>query len=239
MTIKTPSFELAVYQRGSADAEKFALVLPGRLDTKDYPHMRSHVDYLADKGYLALSFDPPGTWESPGDIVLYTMTNYLKAIDELIVHFGNKPTLVLGHSRGGSVAMVAGTRNDLISHIVAVMSSTSPSLIGEGDLQGGVEITKRDMSDGTGQKIFNLPLHYFEDASQYNPLEALKTCTKPKLFIKGTKDTVIDAEEIDEAYAASAEPKMYREVDSDHDYRKSPAIINQVNDIVGDFLTNH
>ncbi len=79
--IKTPSFELAVYIKGKSDAKKLALVLPGRLETKDYPHMRSHVNYLAKRGYLALSFDPPGTWDSPGEIEFYTMTNYLKAIN--------------------------------------------------------------------------------------------------------------------------------------------------------------
>lgn len=99
--IKTESFNLAVYQKGSPDSKKLALVLPGRLDTKDYPHMRSHVDFLASKGYLALSFDPPGSWESEGDISLYLTTNYLKAVKELINHFGNKPTLLIGHSRGG------------------------------------------------------------------------------------------------------------------------------------------
>lgn len=32
--VKTSSFELAVYKKGDADAEKLALCLPGRLDTQ-------------------------------------------------------------------------------------------------------------------------------------------------------------------------------------------------------------
>lgn len=85
--LQLPSFTIATYMQGNPDAEKLALVLPGKLDTKDYAHMRSHVDFLAERGYLALSFDPAGTWESPGDISLYTLNNYLKTIDELIEHF--------------------------------------------------------------------------------------------------------------------------------------------------------
>jgi hypothetical protein len=42
------SLRLATYARGNEKAQKLALVLPGRLDTKDYTHMISHVDYLAD-----------------------------------------------------------------------------------------------------------------------------------------------------------------------------------------------
>src|SRR3990167_9150866 len=112
--IKTNSFTLATYQKGNPDSKKLALVLPGKLDTKDYAHMRSHVDFLANLGFFALSFDPPGTWESPGDISLYTTTNYLKAIDELIKHFGNKPTFIMGHSRGASISMMGASRNSKI-----------------------------------------------------------------------------------------------------------------------------
>lgn len=81
--IKTASFELATYTAGDPRANKVALILPGRLDTKDYVHMQSHVRHLADEGYYALSFDPPGTWESPGDLSIYTTDTYLQAVYEL------------------------------------------------------------------------------------------------------------------------------------------------------------
>lgn len=113
--VQTKSFKLAIYSKGDKNSPRLALVLPGKLDSKDYPHMHSHVDYLAKKGYFALTFDPPGTWESPGDIKLYTMTNYIKAVNELIENFGNKPTFVMGHSFGGSIALYVGT-NQSNSH---------------------------------------------------------------------------------------------------------------------------
>lgn len=232
--IKTPSFELAIYKQGSDNAEQLMLCLPGRLDTKDYPNMRGHVDYFGQREYLAISFDPPGTWESSGGIELYTMTNYIKAIDELTAYFGNKPTVLLGHSRGGSVAMVAGIKNELVTHFIAVMSSTSPSQISEGNLKNDVEVTLRDTppNNSEEEKIFHLPLNYFKDAEQYNPFEALKTCTKPKLFIRGTRDTIIDPEEIISAYENAADPKVYREIDSVHDYRRDVTVVEEVNKIV-------
>src|SRR3989338_10282910 len=105
--IKTKSFELAVFTRGSENSNKLAILIPGRLDTKDYAHNTSHVEYLSKHGFYALSFDPPGTWESSGKIEEYNTTNYIKAINELIEYFGNKPTLLVGHSRGASVSMLA------------------------------------------------------------------------------------------------------------------------------------
>lgn len=218
-----------------------ALVLPGRLDTKDYPHMLSHVDYLAGKGYLALSFDPPGTWESPGEIKLYTMTNILKAIDELITHFDNKRTVLIGHSRGGTIAILAGVKNRQVTHIVAAMSNTGASKKGEGKIENEIEISYRDMppNNSRNKKRFDLPLNFFEDAKQYNTLEGLKSCTKPKLFFLGRQDKIVDPKKVLRAYEAAAEPKELHELDSVHNYRRQPQVIEEVNKTIGEFLEQY
>ncbi|MEJ0073023.1 MAG: alpha/beta hydrolase [Candidatus Saccharibacteria bacterium] len=127
---ENPNFELATYEQGNSEAERLAIVLPGRLDTKDYAHIRSHVDFLASLGYHALSFDPPGTWESPGDISLYTTTNVQQAIQEIIELFGDKPTVIAGHSRGGSHALLSGVAFPAITHMVAIMSHPGPTTVG-------------------------------------------------------------------------------------------------------------
>lgn len=236
--IKTKSFELAVYSKGDEKSSKLALVLPGRLDTKDYPHMRSHVDYLAGKGYFALSFDPPGTWESAGSIEIYSMTNYLKAINELIEHFGNKPTFVMGHSRGGTMAMLAATTNPKITGFAAVMSNYEGSAAKTEMKPGDVQIEYRDLPENPAEKKrIDLPYAYFKDASQYNMIEGLKTYKKPKLFFWGNKDVMAEPEDVKRAYEASAEPKELHELDSKHDYRHSHKLIEEVNEVLGAFLS--
>lgn len=236
--IKTKSFALAVCTRGNKDSGKLALVLPGRLDTKDYAHIQSHIEYLANRGYFALSFDPPGTWESPGGIELYTVTNYLKAINELIEYLGNKPTILMGHSRGGSAAMLAGISNSRVTHIIAAMSSALPSGFKSGEIKNGFYVTYRDLPNASGKekKEFRLPLSYFEDAAQYDIVSGLARCQKPKMFILGKKDTILKPESAKKAYEASAEPKQLHEIDSGHDYRYDENAIEQVNEIMGKFL---
>lgn len=244
--LQTKNFQLAIYQKGNPDSSKLALVLPGRLDTKDYPHMRSHVDYLASRGYLALSFDPPGTWGSPGDISLYTMTNYLRAINELIEYFGNKLTFVFGHSRGGSMAMLAGVRNQYVTHFISCMGkySYAPKITKLRAVESnwkelGYLVEKRDVPNLPGEtKVFNLPYHFYEDSTKYNMLEGLRCCNKPKLFIYGSKDTTVDPEGIKKAYEESAAPKELFSLDSDHNYRLHQNLIEEVNTRIGVFLDN-
>ena len=234
--IKTKSFELAIYKRGDEKAEKLALCLPGRLDTKDYAHMRNHVDFLADKkGYLALSFDPPGTWESSDDISLYTTPNYLKAINEVIEYYGNRPTITLGHSRGGSMSILAGINNDLVTRFIAIMSHYGPSE--RPDVEGDIRTSYRDLPPGTEEtaekKRFDLPMSYFDDPTRYTGLE---NCTKPKLFFLGKEDDVVLPEDVREAYELAAKPKQLYELESGHDYRYRLDIINEVNQVISKFL---
>ena len=147
--VKPKTFELAVYEKSNKNSSKLAIVIPGRLDTKDYVHNTSLVDYLANHGYFALSFDPPGTWESPGDISLYTTTNLIKSVNELIEFFGNKPTLLAGHSRGGTIAMLAGPKNSYVTHIIPIFSyygaSSDPS---DERIVDGKVMSYRDLPPG-------------------------------------------------------------------------------------------
>jgi len=246
MLIKTKSFTLAVNLKGNPNSEKLALVLPGKLDTKDYAHMISHVDYLANLGYFALSFDPPGTWESPGDIKIYNMTNYLKAINELIEYYGNKSTFIMGHSRGAGMAILAGLTNPHITSFVAIFSSFSENgYKDKSDIakwkEDGYLLEKRDLPPGGGPKIkeFQLPYSFFEDQLKYNVTEGLKHSQKPKLFMLGKHDVLAKPEVIKKLYRITSEPKELYELDSDHDYRFHPELIEEVNKAMGDFLHNY
>lgn len=238
--LKTKSFQLAVFAAGDKKAQKIALVLPGRLDTKDYAHMRAHVDFLASRGYYALSFDPPGTWESPGGINLYTEPNYLRAALEVIELLGNRPTLAMGHSRGGKIAMELGVQAPAVTHIIAAMSIFGPASTPQDAITTGHHISFRDLPPGdpnnTHSKRFDLPLSYFQDTMKY---EGLDTCVVPKLFFVGRNDPIVRPELVRETYRLAGEPKQLHELDSDHDYRYHPQLIAEINKMVGSFLDHN
>ena len=238
--IKTKSFELAIITAGNQDATKLAIVMPGRLDTKDYTQNPSHIKYLASKDFFALSFDPPGSWDSPGNLDLYTTTNYIKAVNELIEYFGNKPTLLMGHSRGGTVAMLAGPVNPHVTHMISVNSSYGGAIDKDAPVPGEVHVSYRDLPPGDirtkEKKRFDLPYHYFEDTDKYDALEGLKNCNKPKLFFYGSKDELTNPKLVKHMFDKSMDPKMIHELNTEHDYRLHPDIIDEVNEVVGKFL---
>jgi len=239
--IKTKSFELAINSKGDPNSKKLALILPGRLDTKDYECFNSHLEYLANKDFFAVSFDPPGTWESPGGIELFTTTNYIKAVNELIEYFGNKPTLLLGHSRGGQVAVLAGTTNDCVFGIILINANYGPPTPPDPNkIIDGYLTEYRDLPPGNvktkEQKKFLVPLDYFTDGQKYDPISVMKLCNKPKLIFYGTNDIFTSPQEVEEIYKTLLEPKMIHELNVVHDYRYDSKIVDEVNKVIGDFL---
>ena len=241
--IQTKSFRLASISRGDKDAKEMALLLPGRLDTKDYATFPSHAEYLAKHGFLAVAIDPPGTWESPGGIELFTTTNYLKAVNELIDYFGNKPTLLIGHSRGAAVAILA-SNNPAVIGIVPVMANYGEPTAPRAEVKKkGYQLSLRDLPPGISktkdQKEFKLSIDYWTDGAQYHPDEALKQCTKPKLLIYGTDDSFTPVKVVKELYSLIPEPKMIKEIKCAHDYRYSAEAIAEVEREIGKFLETY
>ena len=147
--IKTKSFELAVNSKGDQNSDKIAIALPGRLDTKDYVCFNRHIEYLADKEFFALSFDPPGTWDSPGEIELYTTTNYIRAVNELIEYFGSRPTFLIGHSRGGTISILVGASNPSVFAFAPIMATYGDATPPDPEaVRTGIKASYRDLPPG-------------------------------------------------------------------------------------------
>ncbi len=240
--IQTKSYKLAVYEKGDANAFRLAVVLPGRLETKDYIHVESHVNVLSELGFHAVAFDPPGSWQSAGAIEDYTVTNYLNALNELIEYYGNKPTFLVGHSLGGSIAALTGESNAHVTAFVGLMSlADGPRVTEDPDWKtDGKIVFFRDLPPGdrhtAEQKQYDLPYSFFEDALTHQTRIALQTCDKPKLFIIGKYDTQNQTSQTPEIYTTIAEPKQLVEIESPHGYRYSKSIISQINKLLKEFV---
>lgn len=144
--------------------------------------------------------------------------------------------MLIGHSRGGSIAMLAAVSNPHVEGFVAIMSSAAPAMVDEEWKEQGFHTSYRDLPPGDKpnpeQIRFDLPYYYYE----HNLLEDLSTCHKPKLFILGKHDHPDVNEDVLQAFGTSAEPKKLFELDSGHGYRYYPQAIEEVNTQLGIFI---
>jgi len=241
--LETSNFEIATNIKGDDAAKRLAILMPGRLDTKDYANFVSHLDFLARRGFYAVAIDPPYSWDSPGALKDYTTSNYLKAVNELIYYFGNRPTLLLGHSRGGATAILASTNPAVAGLVLVNAAYGAPSVPEPEKIVGGTIQELRDIPPGNvrtkEQREFSLPLNYFEDGAKYDPREVLKSFKGPKLLVHATKDEFTGLELIKPIYDELTEPKMFLEIDCTHDYRLYPEVIQQVEKTLDTFIDRY
>lgn len=244
MHIQTQSFEVAAVSAGNPDSEKLAIVTPGRLDSKDYCHNVSHMNHFADLGYYAVSFDPPGTWESPGSIDMYTTTNVVRAVNELIWFFDQRPTLLFGHSRGGIVSMLVGSSNNVVTHMIAVNSGAGPPSRDYGVIMGKPTKILRDPPPGQsespeGDRVeFELPYEYYLDGDGYDVRPPLEKCPKPKLFFYGLRDSIVPPNLVMSIFNRSGGQKSICPLDTGHNYRYDAIVIDNINQQISKFLTD-
>ena len=225
-------------------SEKLAILLPGYLDSKDYPHLIALAEDLKNDGYTAVRFDPTGTWESGGDISDYTITQYLKDIKNVLEYMlqqkDYRRILLGGHSRGGMVSILYAARDPRISNVVGIMSSSGPI---EGKMREewqktGIRTSYRDLPDKKDQRIkFNVPFSHAEDRDKYNVVEDVKKVKVPIILVAGELDDLVLPDDVREIFSNANEPKKFVIVKGiDHDYRLNNQDIKKVNREIIDWL---
>lgn len=59
------------------------------------------------------------------------------------------------------------------------------------------------------------------------------------MFFYGTRDDLISSEHVQANFKVSAEPKVIHELKTEHDYRYHKDIIEEVNDVVEEFINEY
>jgi hypothetical protein len=91
-------------------------------------------------------------------------------------------------------------------------------------------------SGGPEEKEFLLPYSFFEDQKKYDLTVDTTSNSKPKMFVYGAYDKLATPETVKETYNLFAEPKLLYKLESDHDYRLFPDLVEEVNRLMKNFL---
>ena len=160
------------------------------------------ADYLARNGIATLRYDDRGAGETTGDAENATTYDYMEdaaAGLELLRSKGKfKKVGVIGHSEGGSIALMLGARKK----VDFLVSLAGPGVQGDSILllQNLNALRKAGYPDMRLTKEFiraqikaqkNPWLDYFID---YDPLPDIKNVRCPALILNGDRDTQVDAD---------------------------------------------
>lgn len=219
---------------------KLALLLPGYLNSPDYLDMMVFEKRLLKLGYSVERIDPCGLWKT-GNVDTYTVTNYLSTIKKAISKYKNKnleEILVLGHSLGGFVSILAGNR---FREITKVVSLCAPATISKSVFKYGVDgfrNSKRDLPENSSKyREFNVPKSFVDDGVKYSAIEDVRSLKKPLMILIGMKDTSVLPEITEEIVKVANNPYVVRLKDTGHSFRRSNRETNLVMDEIEKFLS--
>jgi pimeloyl-ACP methyl ester carboxylesterase len=227
----------AVIHSPKEESDKLAILCPGNLDYKDYPHLIELANRLAENNYTVVRFDPTGTWDSEGSVDQYNVTQYLNDIRSVLNYMlGQKPysdILLGGHSRGGQLSLLYAARDFRIKKVVAIMPSSQRTIKIEENAQWkelGYKLSKRDIPGSEEIKEYKLPYSSLEDRMKYDVIADVKNIFVPTVYITGENETVVLPHHVKEIFDNANEPKKFINIPGiGHDYRHSAEEIELVN----------
>ena len=218
---------------------KVALLLPGYLDSPDYLHMITFEKGLKELGYVVERLDPCNLW-SGGDVNKYTITNYIEQVKERVDFYkqeNSEEIILIGHSLGGFVSIVAGCRIPGVDKIISLCSP--PDRINTLLKWNGNEFrhSERDLpNDKKSFRVFEVPYSFAEDGIQYSAVEEVKKCNKPIMIFVALDDKSVAPEEAEKIVSAANSPHVVRQPNMGHDFRNNQEECNIVMGEIEKFL---
>jgi len=219
---------------------KLALLLPGFLDSPDYLHLKTFEKRLTELGYTVERIDSCNLW-STGNTHDYSITNYLKQIDEKILDYKDQTPeeiVLLGHSLGGLISIIAGNRNPLVTKIISLCSPVDISNLSKKWSGKTSKHSERDLPNNPNEKrSFEIPYSFVEDGLQYSALTEIEKIHKPIMILIALEDISVLPKETEELVIKANSAFVVRQPGIGHDFRLSQNDCDVVMEEIENFLT--
>ena len=160
---------------------------------------------LAEQGIAVLRFDFTGLGGSEGEFAQTNFTSDVKdvlaAVDFLRDNYA-APSLLIGHSLGGTAMLEAAISIDSVKAVVTIASPSQPdhvlhhfghalTMLEQG-LSSSIEVAGRH---------YDIEPQFIQDLRQYDMQQRLASLDKPVLIFKVINDALVDGENADEISA--------------------------------------
>jgi pimeloyl-ACP methyl ester carboxylesterase len=196
---------------------------------------------LKELGYTVERLDPCHLWET-GNINNYSITNFIKQIRERVEFYSKhnpEEVVLIGHSMGGFTSIIAGSRIEKVTKIVALCPPPDRygSLTEWQDT--GFRHSERDLpEDPTKYRSFDVPYFFAEDGLQYSANDEVKKINKPLMVFIALNDEIVPAKITEQIVANANNPYVVRQPNMGHDFRLSQKECDIVMEEIEKFLLN-
>ena len=189
--------------------------------TKNLTAIKNVGRALTNSGFGVLRFDFTGLGESEGD---FENTNFSGNVDDLIEaadFLENNfmaPTLIIGHSLGGTAALFAAARLPSIKAVAVINSPSTPSHVMHLLKDSKQEITKNGKAKvNLGGIDFTIKKQFLDDIENKSLGNVVSNLRKALLILHSPQDQIVGINNAEEIYRTAHHPKSFISLDGvDH-----------------------
>lgn len=176
---------------------------------------------LADLGIAVLRFDFTGLGNSQGD---FSSTNFSSNLQDLMAaasyleqHYV-APTLLIGHSLGGSAVLAVAQELATVKAVATIGAPATAAHVKHLLADSYQALKDRQSVQVTlGGRNFNIQRQFIDDLEKYNSVAHIKALRKALLIFHSPLDDVVSIEEAARIYVAARHPKSFVSLDhADH-----------------------
>jgi len=189
--------------------------------SKNLSAVRHIARALNQAGIAVLRFDFTGLGESEGD---FADTNFSSNIEDLIyaaeylIVNHESPTLMIGHSLGGTAVIKAAASISSVQAIATIGSPASPSHVSHLFSKNIEDIEHQEIVEvSIGGRPFTIKKQFLDDISTQNLTGILEKLRKPILILHSPQDDIVSIDNASSLYGAAFHPKSFVSLDgADH-----------------------
>ena len=170
--------------------------------TKDILTTYRSSRFLAQKGYAVLRFDFSGLGASTGDFSNCNFTTMIEDINAAIHYLTDHytaPTVLIGHSLGGTGSLAAAVENDSIKKVITIASPSQPSHVLH---HFGHALTLLEQNIPSSFEVagefYDINPQFVDDVRSWDMQVQLSRLKKPVLIFKVENDKLVSAKDADE-----------------------------------------
>ena len=176
---------------------------------------------LADLGIAVLRFDFTGLGNSKGD---FSSTNFSSNLQDLMAAANYleqqyaAPTLLIGHSLGGSAVLAVAQDLPAVKAVVTIGAPATAAHIKHLFADSYHALTHQpSVQVELGGRSFNIQRQFIDDLEKYNSVAHIQSLRKALLIFHSPLDKVVSIDEAARIFTAAKHPKSFVSLDhADH-----------------------
>ena len=211
----------ASLEQGAGTPKAYAIFAHCFTCSKDYFATSWISRSMAEHGLSVLRFDFTGLGSSGGD---FANTNFSSNVEDLLaaadflVNNYQAPQLLVGHSLGGTAAIVAASRLPSVRAVATINSPYDPTHLKRVFRSSREEIERNgEAAVSIAGRIFKIKKQFLDDIAAHKMDETLRTLDRPILVFHSPVDNTVNIENAVKIFQAARHPKSFISLDNaDH-----------------------